>query len=242
MNALTIADTAIRQDAAGRFSLNDLHKAAGGEKRHQPSDWLRLQQTQALVAELEREAPGIPGTDVVLGVGTFARRELVIAYAAWIAPAFHLRVLRTFDAATRNPNQVAPVALSRLDLLQLAMQAETERLAMAHQVAALTPKAAALDRLSAADDSVCISDGAKALGVPPRKFFGWLQEHRWIFRRHGSDRWLPYADRQQAGVLEVRTTTVKRGDNSEKLIEQTLITAKGLARLAQLLGSDGATA
>lgn len=28
----------IRQDSAGRYCLNDLQRAAGGEKRHQPSD------------------------------------------------------------------------------------------------------------------------------------------------------------------------------------------------------------
>ena len=33
MNALIIATTAIRQDEEGRFSLNDLHRAAGGERR-----------------------------------------------------------------------------------------------------------------------------------------------------------------------------------------------------------------
>ncbi|WYX51224.1 KilA-N domain-containing protein [Achromobacter xylosoxidans] len=60
MNALIIATTAIRQDEEGRFSLNDLHRAAGGERRHQPSDWVRLQQTQDLIAELGDMIPGFP--------------------------------------------------------------------------------------------------------------------------------------------------------------------------------------
>src|SRR5690606_40345260 len=50
--ALVIANTQIRQDAAGRYCLNDLHQASGGAKRHQPGDWLRLKQTQELVAEV----------------------------------------------------------------------------------------------------------------------------------------------------------------------------------------------
>ncbi|KOR27851.1 KilA, N- domain-containing protein, partial [Achromatium sp. WMS1] len=37
---IIIEEIAIRQDAQGRFCLNDLHKASGGAKRHQPSNWL----------------------------------------------------------------------------------------------------------------------------------------------------------------------------------------------------------
>ena len=62
MTALIIANTQIRQDAAGRYCLNDLHQASGGAKRHQPGDWLRLKQTQELVSEI-KSVPGIPGTD-----------------------------------------------------------------------------------------------------------------------------------------------------------------------------------
>ena len=36
--SLVVANTAIRQDGEGRYCLNDLHKAAGEEKRHQPSN------------------------------------------------------------------------------------------------------------------------------------------------------------------------------------------------------------
>lgn len=36
----------------GRYCLNDFHKAAGGEQRHQPRYWLANQQTQELVSYL----------------------------------------------------------------------------------------------------------------------------------------------------------------------------------------------
>lgn len=46
LTAVTLDGIAIRQDDHGRFCLNDLHQAGSGEKRHQPSDWLRMDQTQ----------------------------------------------------------------------------------------------------------------------------------------------------------------------------------------------------
>ena len=55
----TICNTQIRQDEAGRYCLNDLHRAAGGEKRHQPSYFLENQQTKALILEVEA-VTGIP--------------------------------------------------------------------------------------------------------------------------------------------------------------------------------------
>lgn len=90
----------MRTDAEGRYCLNDLHRASGGEKRHQPSDWLRGKQTQELVAELE--AGGIPqirGIESKQGLGTFVVKELVYAYAMWISPAFHLNT----EPGTRKP-------------------------------------------------------------------------------------------------------------------------------------------
>jgi hypothetical protein len=112
---IRIADIDIRRDADGRFSLNDLHRAAGGAKRHQPSNWLQLDQTKELIDELRKPlilaVPGIPGTaennnlEPVVTVhggngpqGTFVVKELVYAFGMWISPPFHLSVIRTFDA------------------------------------------------------------------------------------------------------------------------------------------------
>jgi hypothetical protein len=37
---IQLYDTQIRQDEQGRFCLNDLHQASGGESRHRPAYWL----------------------------------------------------------------------------------------------------------------------------------------------------------------------------------------------------------
>jgi anti-repressor protein len=105
--------------------------------------------------------------------------------------------------------------------------------------AALVPKAQALDRLSAADGSMCITDAAKALQMRPKDLFAWLSMHRWIFRRPGST-WLAYQERIQQGVLEHKVTTVERADGTTKVVEQVLVTAKGLSRLSELVTTSAA--
>lgn len=99
-NALMVCEIAVRQDAAGRYCLNDLHCAAGGEARHKPSNWLRLDNTAALIDELSNcsDVSNKP-VDLEAGKygGTYAVRELVYAYAMWISAAFHLRVIRAYD-------------------------------------------------------------------------------------------------------------------------------------------------
>lgn len=109
MNPLIIGNTQIRRDVAGRYCLNDLHQASGGNNRHRPSLWLSNKQTKELVAELEAGIPasvaGIPATEAVsvesegFSKGVYALKELVYSYAMWISPTFHLHVIRSYDAA-----------------------------------------------------------------------------------------------------------------------------------------------
>ena len=108
--ALHLDAVVIRQQD-GLYCLNDLHKAAGAESNQQPAFFLRNDQTQALQKEVE--ATGTPAIKTVLGKGkaqgTYACRELVIAYAAWINAAFHLKVIRVFLAvATPQPEPIQP--------------------------------------------------------------------------------------------------------------------------------------
>ena len=101
MPALVLGGVSIRQ-LDWLFCLNDLHAAAGGEKRHQPSNFLMLDQTKALLAEIENSCDS-RSLIVIQGRngGTYACRELVVAYAAWISAAFHLQVIRVFLATAR---------------------------------------------------------------------------------------------------------------------------------------------
>lgn len=232
--SLTIADTAIRQDAEGRYCLNDLHRAAGGEKRHGASYWLANQQTRDLIAELETTGKPVDTSEGRNG-GTYVVKELVYAYAMWISPAFHLKVIRAYDAMVTAPPVLNPANLSRLQLIELAMQAEQERLVIEAKLAIAAPKAEALDRIAAADGSLCLTDAAKELQVRPKDLIGYLSSHNWIYRRVGGASWIAYQDRIQAGVLEHKSVVLIDSEGRERIRDQVRVTANGLARLSELL-------
>lgn len=123
LQALQLGDVLVRQQN-GLFSLNDLHRAAGGESRHQPYEFLRIDQTRGLVAELN-SGDSRNCVETLRGAtgGTYACRELVIAYAAWISPAFHLKVIRHFlgshDVA-KTAGSLPAAPQTELDLLPAA--------------------------------------------------------------------------------------------------------------------------
>jgi phage antirepressor YoqD-like protein len=131
--------------------------------------------------------------------------------------------------------RVDPANLSRLELIQIALDAERERLQLTHQVAEQAPKVAALERIAMADGSFCMRDAAKTLQVRPIDLRNLLLTERWIYGRPGHHGYLAYQDRIQSGLMIHKTSLVQRQDGSDKVVEQPRITTKGLARLGELL-------
>lgn len=251
-----IAGVEITTDEAGRFNLNALHRASGTGDHKRPSKWLATEQAKALIEELQKNLSPNQGfgqnlldTDISVSVikggvspGTFAHELLAISYAGWISPAFQLQVNQVFlDYRTgRLSVPVAKPALTTIEILQLAMESEQERLRLeaanhelALQMEAAKPKVEALDLIATADGSLNLTEAAKALQQQPRKFNQYLSSLRWIYRRAGGKRWLGYQDKVQQGLLEHKVETITLADGSERLCEQVRITPKGLTKLAQ---------
>ena len=151
IQAFTLGEIAVRQ-LNGLFSLNDLHRAAGAARRHEPARFIRLDGTKALIAELGAYPEmGTPSTDSQTPMrvindgennGTYACRELVIAYAAWISAAFHLKVIRVFLAVATptTPYTVQPsdtLTAQQASVLRVMLTDNAKKLPKDKQAAAM---------------------------------------------------------------------------------------------------------
>ena len=246
-----IAGVEITTDEVGRFNLNALHKASGGEKKNGPSYWLALDTTKSLIEALGHKLSDteIPVSVVKGGLsqGTFAHELLAISYAGWISPAFQLQVNQVFlDYRTGKLTPPAQKEISRKDLALMVIQAEeeNERLQAENQlleqkIEEVKPVVEAFERIAVGDGSLNITEAAKALQIQPKKLFNLLSQEQWIYKRAGGQAWLGYQAKIQQGLVEHKVTTVERTDGSAKTVEQVRITPKGLTKLAHQLSVGG---
>lgn len=98
---ITILDQDVNM-VDGLYSLNDVHRIGSGEKRHQPSLFVRNKEVAELADEI-MHSTNLQSDQVLRRInggehrGTYACKEMVYRYAMWISPKFALIVIRTFD-------------------------------------------------------------------------------------------------------------------------------------------------
>lgn len=151
---------------------------------------------------------------------------------------------RVYDRMTALEQQAVVAAFNLpttyAGAMRLAADMVDQRDQAQSALAIAAPKVAALDLIATrAEGSVCITNAAKDLQVQPKRLFNWLQEHEWIYRRAGGSGFVAHQPRLKTGYLEHKITTIERSDGSSRMVEQVLVTAKGLARLAGEFGCVG---
>jgi len=159
-----------------------------------------------------------------------SRKPSAKRFKKWITAEVLPAIRRTGGYMVAKPDETPEELMLRA--LKVAQDAIDRQRA---QIAALEPKAEALDRIATADGSLSVTEAAKGLQMRPKDLFDYLQRNGWIYRRAGGQSFLGYQSKTTAGLLEHKITTVLRADGSEKVTEQVRVTARGLSKLAQLI-------
>ena len=87
-------------------------------------------------------------------------------------PEFTARIVDRWQELESKSSFQIPTTLSAA-LRLAADQADTIEAQQA-KLAITTPKAEALDRITLSDGSMCLTNAAKVLGMPPKKFIDWI--------------------------------------------------------------------
>lgn len=118
----------------------------------------------------------------------------------------------------------------------LGEQLQVSQEALAGAAAALQnamPAVEALEQIAESHGSMCRTEAAKHLGVPPHALCKWMRTHMWTYRRAGTKDDLAYQSKINAGYLEHKVTTGPRPDGTEWIGTQVRITPRGLTVLAK---------
>lgn len=188
----------VRQDKDDRYCLNDVHKAADElcTVKTSPGQWARSDKAKELIEHLITRKRVINPITSKAGRsgGTFAVKELVYAYAMWISPVYHLKVIEAYDRMVTDG--VAVHENSAQDLLDnplkyitaLMGQAQAlvdENTRLKERVKKAAPKEAVFDRFIGEDGLYKFQDFCTALNLNQRTIklwmrdIGWLRAYRW---------------------------------------------------------------
>lgn len=156
-----------------------------------------------------------------------------------VVRVFKKRLVKAFFEMRDELNrQQAPevASLSRLEILQLAMQSEEERLILekrnqelATQIELDAPKVDFASRVEISHDAISVGEAAKILGTGRNRLLAFLRQVKWVTRTNE-----PYQDKIETGLLDVKLGSFNHPDHGLKQSITTLITGKGLVRLRKL--------
>jgi len=135
-----------------------------------------------------------------------------------------------------------------MDLIELAMAAERERIAaegkvqkLEHQVADQAPAVAGFNLIASTKGTLCITDAAKALQMKPHQLTDLLLDKKWMYHRPGKPGYIAYQEKLDVGYLKHKYHNYQDPDTGENRVkEQVLVTNKGLTKLSSMIVTPAA--
>lgn len=144
------------------------------------------------------------------------------------------RVLPEIRRTGAYSNSPFAIPQTMSEALRLAADLSEHNDKLTAQIKQQAPKVAALERIAESDGTQCLAGAAKALQVKPYAFNRWLRDRCWIFQR--DHRWVAFQSRIDSGYLVHKLVVIgQREGEPDRTTEQVRVTAKGMAKLAELL-------
>jgi len=220
------------------FVAKDVAEALGykwnGTKTvgHVPEEWRGVESVSTPTGIQELIIISEPGLFFFLNRSD---KPAALPMQKWVAGEVLPTIRKTGSYDLQSSKSLQQVLSDPAAMRDLLLTYTEKVISLESTVAEQAPKVEALDRISTADGMLNITNAAKTLQIHPnQKLFRYMQEHMWIYRRAGGKNYVGYQQRIQQGLLSHKVTTVQTSDGREKIIEQVLVTPKGLAKLASV--------
>lgn len=122
---LVINKTEITKNENGLYSLNDLHKAAGGLNKDLPNKFMASKSFKNVVSVLNAQNSAFNPVEKRqgrYGGGTWICKELVYKYAMWVNAEFEVKVIQTFDSIIESVE--SPETMKALNDLTIKIESD----------------------------------------------------------------------------------------------------------------------
>ena len=161
---------------------------------------------------------------------------LVMGFTGKAALEWKLKYIAAFNEMEKKLTQ--PKEMSRMELISRALIAANEEInelttknaLLAEKNEGLTPKGEYYDKLVEGDSLLSLTDTAKILKIPPRKFTKKLVDYKFLFHRSEHGSLIPYEE-TNLGYFEVKN---RQSSKTKWNGAQTLTTVKGRQKFLEM--------
>jgi len=239
---IVVTDCVIGGKSVLSVNARDLHTQLAIRKDF--SDWIKAQLADLYTQGIDFEVFPLKGENTQRPRIEYALTIECAKHIAMMSRSVKGREIRDYfiecERVAKAKPSVPSVNLSDPSTLRTMLLGYTEKvIELESTVSELAPKVAALNRFATeTKGSYSLREAAKSLQMKPRRFTEWLLERRWIYRHPDGGRWLAFQLRLDSGTLEHKVVTGQRNDGTDWGTTQVRVTAKGLARIAELLERD----
>ena len=130
--------------------------------------------------------------------------------------------------AKQNQPKAIP-NLSKMEILQMAMESEQQRIALKAELELAKPAIEFTEQVKIAPDAISIAKAAKLIGTGRNRLLEFMRQIGWATRHNE-----PYQSKIEAGYLNVKISEWEHPEKGLQRSVTTLVTGKGLVKLQQL--------